>query len=363
MHTVIKPSVHRRDSSIESLRLLLMFMIVVHHAVVHGLGLSGLSPMFRSVRVAIAPSDYLLYMSVNSVCICAVNCFVLISGFYGLRPTLRKFGKLMFAVLFYTLVFYVSWSIYKGGALNVLYSLMIFSHSPYWFIVDYLLLMAFAPLLNLMFERMSVRYVRMLLCVMLFVGCYLGFIWKFVSNPAGYNLFQFMTMYCIGRYVALHAYGRIQWKRAGWLVVFAAASAVTAVCMYLLATHGKPALAWRMTHYNNPLVMLAALSLFMVFKQLNFHSRAVNAVSASALAVYLFQSSPYIAEWYYSEVRCVAQWCGAAGAGLPLLGLILLMSAAMVVVSLCVDRVRLYLWRLLERRSPAVIPPLHDAGA
>lgn len=350
MEITKRASFESRESSIEFLRLLLMFMIVVHHAVVHGLGLSGFSPQFN-VEVIIDRAEYPLFMSVNSLCVCAVNCFVVISGFFGIRPTKIKFGKLLFALVFYTFLFSVLWNVYKwGGVANLLYSMMLISHSPYWFIIDYLLLMAFAPMLDAMFRNLPLRNVRMILGVMLFVSCYLGFVWAYRSNPTGYNFFQFMTMYCLGRYLSLFEYERIKWKKSGWLCVYVIVSLVNAVAMYVFAINGKFSWAWHTTYYNNPLVILAALSLFMVFRQLRFHSRFVNIISASALAVYLFQSSPCGEYWFYRLVRNVAAAPGPDKYGWTLLGWIMLMSVAVLIFSVAFDKIRIYIWEIVSRR-------------
>lgn len=63
------------NSSFELLRLVLMTIIVVHHSILHGLGFSGYgldkSVILNSHLIPIA-------VIIDSLCICAVNCFILI---------------------------------------------------------------------------------------------------------------------------------------------------------------------------------------------------------------------------------------------------------------------------------------------
>lgn len=341
-----------RDSSVELLRLLLMFMIVVHHLIVHGLGLSGFS-VGSETPVLIPESECPLFITVNIFCICAVNCFVLISGYYGIRPSVRKVSQLLFAVVFYTLLLSTSLSLYEGHWDKVVTGLMILSHSPYWFIVDYLLLMMFAPVFNTMFERMSNRYCRLLIVVMLFVGCYLGFIWGFKTNVDGYSLFQFFTMYCVGRYFKVNSPAFVnKLSGIGWLMIYLVSSSVIVSIAVLAIVFGKGTWAWHAMYYNNPLLMISAIALFFVFHRLRFHSRLINIVSLSALAVYLFQSSPYISDWLYGVV---GRWCENVMEvkywGAPsVLVFILLMSAAVLIISLLVDRVRIYCWNALAAK-------------
>lgn len=93
----------RRNSSIELLRIVLMLLIVVHHGIVHGLGLTALSPKFNSVLL-FNPENSPIILLVNALCIVGVNCFILISGYYGIRFSKKKLWYLISILLFYSIV-------------------------------------------------------------------------------------------------------------------------------------------------------------------------------------------------------------------------------------------------------------------
>ena len=142
-----------RNSSFELLRLILMFLIIVHHVIVNGLSMVHMSqPAFEPI---IRNDDLMLLCIVNCFCIPAVNVFVLVSGFFEIRPTATKVISLLFSMIFYTLVFTFPYLLYVGDYIHALSSLSILSHSPYWFLIDYLFLMLFAPMLNMMFKAMG----------------------------------------------------------------------------------------------------------------------------------------------------------------------------------------------------------------
>ncbi len=67
-----------------------MFLIVIHHAIVHGLGLRGLASA-DATEVAIRSGDMALFCLANGFCIVAVNAFVLISGYFR-HTALEKEG-------------------------------------------------------------------------------------------------------------------------------------------------------------------------------------------------------------------------------------------------------------------------------
>lgn len=93
----------RRNSSIELLRLLLMFLIVLGHCIIHGLGLYGISPYSHGTINHIPDSQILFAMIIYCFCTYAVNCFILISGYFGINLSKKKFLSLLFALIFYSI--------------------------------------------------------------------------------------------------------------------------------------------------------------------------------------------------------------------------------------------------------------------
>ena len=70
-----------RDSNIELLRLVCMLFILLHHFIVHG------------SEFVTAPSVWLTIM--NSFLVIAVDCFVLISGYFGIKAKWKGFIHLL----------------------------------------------------------------------------------------------------------------------------------------------------------------------------------------------------------------------------------------------------------------------------
>lgn len=276
-----------RNSSFELLRLVLMFLIIVHHAItVLGLYRADTSEMI------IQHEDLLLFCIVNCFCIPAVNIFVLISGVFAIKPTATKVLSLLVSMLFYTLFFTLPYLLYTKDFFHALSSLFILSHSPYWFLIDYLFLMLFAPLLNMMFQYSNKKYITLFILGLLFISIYFGFVWGHTANTNGYTLLQFIMLYCIGRYIAVYD---IRSPRRNILIfIYAAASILCGYGMYVCmgqATHRE--LARHLTFYNNPLVILSSIALFLFFKETHFKSKTVNKLAKSSLSVYLLSCSKF----------------------------------------------------------------------
>lgn len=153
----------QRDSSFELLRLILMFLIVFHHAITHGLGLDSFAS-WSMLSLLIPDDEMYLYLSLNNLGIFAVNAFVILSGYFGIKTTWRKATTILLSVLFYTVLFSSLPVFVKGDYHTGIRSLMFISHTPYWFITDYLVLMLFAPVFNKAYENCSLFPNRLYCC-------------------------------------------------------------------------------------------------------------------------------------------------------------------------------------------------------
>jgi surface polysaccharide O-acyltransferase-like enzyme len=293
-----------RNSSFELLRLILMMMIVAHHCIVHGLALSGIGGWtLTKLPLAVQPEDMQLFMSVDAFFICAVDVFVLLSGYFSIRLSWNKVLHLLFQMLFYSAVSAVAWYFLVDHNLSTLVKgFMFLSNSAYWFLIDYLILMAFAPMINNFYRDYSKRETGLFTLVLLFVSCYLGFKYGHVANKDGYTVFQFIMMYSLGRYIRQNNV-RLAWRKS--LPLYIGCSLLIGFAMYYLYLHKSGETAWKVTYYNDPLVILSAISLFFVFQSLDFRSKWVNKCSASALAIYLFHCSFVIKHFLYPPVRQV----------------------------------------------------------
>lgn len=285
----------KRNSSIELLRIVLMVFIVAHHGIVHGLGLAGLSGTMKDVCI-IREGDFFLASLLNAFFIIAVNSFVLVSGFFSIQHVRKKGIHLVSQLLVCTFLFTIPYYLIKGDIVHGISNMLILSHSRYWFIIDYFILMAFAPALNLFFENKGKRMQLVFVIALVFVSCYLGFVWEHVANNNGHSVIQFITLYSIGRY--LHN-NPLYVKRTYALIVYVACAIVISIAMLLLHYKGYDSMAWRMTQYNNPLLYISAISFIYFFHSFNLQSDFINKVANSSLFIYLFSCSASIEKNYY----------------------------------------------------------------
>jgi len=118
-----------RDSNMELLRCVAMLLVVGVHACWWTLG----APTHEQVRATPLPAFTTSLF--EALCIGCVDIFVLISGWFGIRPKVKSFAKLLFQVFFCTLgvyfVFVVAgWTDFSVKGLGT----MLLFGKPYWFV-------------------------------------------------------------------------------------------------------------------------------------------------------------------------------------------------------------------------------------
>lgn len=86
----------KRESNIELLRLLCMFLIIVNHMLGHGVLLDP--------AVAGGPMELLCYDIGSSIWMPAALVFILISGYFGIHPTMKGIARFAFVCTFYLVI-------------------------------------------------------------------------------------------------------------------------------------------------------------------------------------------------------------------------------------------------------------------
>ena len=133
---------HERSSNFELLRLLCIFGILVMHT-------------FAGIDTAASPGNMLANVFANSLFNTGVTCFILLSGYFGIRFDLKKLIGLDLMVIFFTVVGTVALGDF--GCKDLIKSCIPVLSRRYWFITCYFVLCILAPFLNQMAERLISR--------------------------------------------------------------------------------------------------------------------------------------------------------------------------------------------------------------
>ena len=285
------PSASKRNSNIELLRFVLMFAICLLHLLVHGKGI-------KAPGASVDGVDLLLCV----LSLPAVNCFMLISGYYGIRFSVNKALTLVLqAFILFAFCFIVN-NCLLGGVkwTSLLQHLFPIANKNWWFLTEYFCIMLLSPLINKGIERIDRKTFTVILLYLLFIN---SFGLYMVRASLGSNLLSMLIVYLLGRYMSLYKieFGRC---KAAFFGVFATALLALLVCGSYYAGYGK--VSWLLFSYNNPLILLQAVCLFCWVKSLKErHYRPFQFLGKHAFSVYLITEAigmgflyPLWASWY-----------------------------------------------------------------
>ncbi len=184
-----------RQSNFELLRILCMWGVLTCHVINHLYNI-------HTANFSVANETRVFIFNISIV---AVNCFVIISGYFKIKPSWKRIIRLYAQIAFYTALF-------AGiGLLNgntditnaLLHTIFPLSHSGMWFITAYFCLFLIAPILNAAFEKANKQERIMWLVALLLVDIYVGYIHQAPQvTQDGYHIIHFITLYFLGRYIS-----------------------------------------------------------------------------------------------------------------------------------------------------------------
>lgn len=351
----VTKKVKERDSNMELLRIISMLLILIHHFIIHSLypGLlthDGIINIYRIVCVVISGFAFV-----------GVNCFILISGYYGIKVRLKSLFNLYCICVFYALFAVISKCCMGDVSFNkrLLYLILLpFSHTEWWFIKCYVALFLISPILNAAAEKLSKNEFTYSLILLIVLNIYFGYYWH-EHNNNGYNLIQFIFVYLIGAYLRRYPLTKIDKRRSFFLYLSCAIiwSILTIIAVKWRVPH------WGALHYNNPLVLLASVGLFVFMSQIDIHSQKINLIASSALAAYLIQDVN--GGWVYNctdslnaiMIQPMSNLFLKTGS---MVVFILVGSIIIYTLSFFIDRLRLWLMKPVWRLYSAVGRSLNE---
>ena len=190
-----------RESNMELLRIVAMFLVLLVHADFFSLG----GPTGEDCVTK--PMDAFLRVLFQAYSISCVNIFVCLSGWFGIQPKLKSISSFIFQCLFWLIGLYVFTLIIGTSEWSVNGIKGCFVLTPLnWFIKAYLLLYILSPVLNAFVAHTSrAVFKKVLVFFFLFEWVY-G--WLFYGAAThiqdGYSTISFVGLYLLARYFRLY---------------------------------------------------------------------------------------------------------------------------------------------------------------
>ncbi|MDE7360163.1 MAG: acyltransferase [Lachnospiraceae bacterium] len=290
----------KRQANFELLRIVAMLMIISLHYLVKG-GIAAPFP-FAVKENPVGVFAWLL----EAFCIVAVNCYVLLSGYFLAEPGWKpgRIGTLLCQVLFYSLLIPVflfvlgAVSVSQLGVYDWIGFIFPLGTEHYWFATAYLFMYLFAPFLAAGIEKMDRRELQIaLIFLLVFFSLEKTILpMRLVTDHYGYDFGWFLCLFVVAGYIRKYGIRLLEKQShavAGYLI--------SCLCIWLLALFsnvigfsGRAAFTYYADmpySYNHLLCLAGAVSFFYVFKNLRvgegYFAGAVRKLAPYTFGVYL----------------------------------------------------------------------------
>ena len=295
-----------RQYGIDLLRIICMCMIPVLHVLGQG-----------SVMVRTGTNDATYYSCwfLELICMCAVNCYALISGYVGLYSSfrLKKLIRMVLIVEFYSIVIGILICSVRPELITrdvVLTCLFPIQWKSYWYYSAYVGLFFLMPVLNRGVQGLSRKEKDRTLLSIFLIFCVLTVVCKTCSQDpfeliGGYSLIWLAVLYVFGacardsrllklpRYVCAAGFFLCVWIAWIWKYL---------VEHNVIVAPEETSFARMFVTYTSPTIFLSGLFLFLFFANTQVRSSAgrgaIAILSPAAFYVYIIHTHPLIWENY-----------------------------------------------------------------
>lgn len=344
---------NERVIGLDLLKIICMFFVLTLHSLNYG-GILN-KQLFLSI-------NYETAVFIHTLCNCAVDCFVIITGFVMCKRKIQ-FSNLMvlwLEVCFYSVVITLMTHIFTNTIIEpkeILLSFFPVITNKYWFFTAYFGLYFLMPFINMMFQKFSKRKMQVLLIV--------GFLlFSLLTTIAGKDLFYtgdgcgviwFGWLYLVGAYINFYGSNEKRGISKTCLGLIYIVSAIllwssryilesTYYNRYQITSGGL-----RFTGYTSPLVVIMAVVLVMMFKdKKSFKKHVTNNIIEVlvplSFGVYLIHDNPTFRDLLFMNKFISVSYCIWP----VFLGYTIVILFSMFAILLMLDEIRKLFFELLH---------------
>lgn len=288
-----------RQSNIELLRILAIIgVIVLHYNGYYAFDMVG--------RTGI---NWWILCTLESIFLCAVNVFILISGYFLCTTEKRNLWKpieLVIQVSLFSGAYYLLHTIIGSDSFH--FRSLIGAMVPNnYFVSLYIALYLISPYINVIFDRLTQVQMRRMVWILFLVfavyptlidifQCITGRQWGGMSTVsssgslAGYSIVNFALVYVLGAYLRRGASRLNQWRTPQVFLLWL-------LCIIGLVLWDNSILFPCARSYCNPLVIITAVLTFQLFTRFKIGcSKIINVLAGGAFSGFLlhFHFLPYL---------------------------------------------------------------------
>lgn len=332
-----------RQSGVEMLRIIAMFLVLLIHANAWGNKWEHLN------------FDYSLGKTIMTImlqtlsCVC-VNIFVLISGWFGIHFTIKGLFKFLFQCMFflfgiYFLLLILGKTKFSLNGLAGCFMLLKWN----WFIKTYLMLYIMSPILNRFLEQTNKHELKLILILFFLIQTFYGWL----TNGAaffeyGQSVTSFVGLYLLAQYVRRYNFERIE-EYGGVKLKMVTIGLFSGLFLLALSSafYKIDFVTGKIFAYTSPFVIVLSLCLLLLFVIIDkkFSNAKfnywINKIAASSFAVFLLHTNPCIFQKYY-QGYFIHLFENYSWQLFIIYSLLIMIVVYMVAV--LIDQLRIFLW-------------------
>ncbi len=333
----IKPIITEpRQSNFEVLRMIAMFLVLLVHANFMSIG----APSPQDFSNDLLPS--LTRILIQTISLYGVNIFILISGWFSIRASVKGLSYLLFQVYYFGVIILAALTFLgiEQFTIGRLYQVVLL-HKSGWFVISYVILYLLAPVLNKFSEYASKKEFTFVLVSYFTMLLIYGYIDWSSEIDRGYSALSMVGIYLMGRYARKY----MNFNHGGLL--FISCTLMNAALTTIVLKFDLPLIC---NSYDNPFVVLGALGLILFFSRIKVNtSRIVNYIARSTFAIYLLHIYPDVLDWFC----CICKELFLSSHGIICLGKMGAFLLCIYAASILLDAPRRMIWnfglKLIER--------------
>lgn len=271
-----------RESNFELLRIMAMLLICILHTS---------NWCMTDTKAAL----------LSSFSVIGVNLFVMITGWWGVHNPLKSILKIWIEVVSLKIICCIVFSMLHATPISIMDMARSFWMGGYWFVTAYVGLLLFSPILERALELKQnesehdwIRKFTIIIVLLTVMNCVFGWLLKGVQiNATGQTFVQMIYIYIYARYLRrLMGCGILNVNYLKCFVVYVFCSALMFVGYLVvvdkLHLRGQ-SMDW--LAYNNPIIILSASSVFLLFAKMNINSPIINKIATASFGVYILHTS------------------------------------------------------------------------
>lgn len=276
-----------RKSNIELLRIFSMLYIIFYHILIH-----SIAPTYKDFDFLLKPITATLHVG--------VICFILISGYFGVKLTVGGLIKLIVPCLFYSSIFLIIDLLWG----NLSFSHILTSSSPFqwWYVNVYFCLLLLTPIINIPLKTSSELQILFFTTLLGVVACLSSYFVPALTD--GKNPINFIFIYYVGYTLRTSLATQIKKLTLRSIILLYVGFNIIVALLLLMTFNGfgriRDLLFYKLVFpYSSIGLIINAVLFFIIFTKINISKKWINTIAASTFGVYLLHENGLTGRYIY----------------------------------------------------------------